>query len=379
MVEQFDSEAFEGYVVGVKHMDGAQELASELYQPPVATRTWYHTGAFLDQDRILHQFRHEYYRQEQHLPEPSLPSGLSADELRECLRALKGLPLRQEIYSFDGSPAQDNPYTVAENSFEVFWLQPRGEQRHAVFFPVGKESISFNYERVPADPRVTHSLGLELDEYGDARKSCSAVYGRTVADPTLPAEVTRDQQQRYITYTETDYTPDIGQGMPGDNHRLRVPFESRSYEITGVAPTGTLFQLEELKAKIGAAASIDYQVIADGINPEKRLLSQSRTLFLDNALSVLPLGQWDSLGLVHQSYKLAFTPGVVGRHYGGKVTDPTLRCGLRALRQRCQLVAPIRHGHLPRRSSCAFLFSDRRPESNGYRDDRHTGSVRPAH
>jgi RHS repeat-associated protein len=321
MVEQFDCEAFEDYVVGVKHVEGAQELAPELYQPPVTTRTWYHTGAFLGRDRILHQFRHEYYLQEQHLPEPSLPTGLSADELRECLRALKGLPLRQEIYSFDGSSSEENPYTVAENGFEIRRLQPRGGQRHGVFFPVGRESISINYERDPADPRMAHTFGLELDEYGNARKSCSVVYGRKVADPTLPAEVTRDQRQRYITYAETDYTPDIGQEIPGDTYRLRVPFESRSYQITGIAPSGTLFQFDELETKIAAAAPIDYEVIAGGSNAQKRLLSQSRTLFLDNTLNPLPLGQWDSLGLAHQSYRLALTPGVTGTHYAGKVTD----------------------------------------------------------
>lgn len=323
MVEQFDTEAFEDYVVGVQRVGGDQELAPELNQPPVTTRTWYHTGAFLDQPRILHQYRNEYYRREQHLPEPSLPTGFSADELRECLRALKGLPLRQEIYSFDGSSSEENPYTVAENSYEIRWLQPRGSQRHGVFFSVGRESISINYERDPADPRVAHTFGLELDEYGNARKSCSVVYRRKAADPTLPAEVTRDQQQRYITYSETDYTPDIGQGIPGDTYRLRVPFESRSYEITGVAPGGSLFQFGELKAKIGATAPIDYEVIADGVTPQKRILSHSRTLFLDNILNPLPLGQWDSLGLAHQSYTLAFTPGVTGvtGHYAGKVTD----------------------------------------------------------
>ena len=321
MVEQFDTEAFEDYVVGVQAVDGAQELAPELNQPPVTTRTWYHTGAFLDQPRILHQYRHEYYRQEQHIPEPVLPTGLSAGELRECVRALKGLPLRQEIYSYDGSAEEEHPYTVTENNFEVRWLQPRGGQRHGVFFPVGRESISLNYERNPADPRISHTFGLELDEYGNARKSCSVVYGRKIADGSLPAEVTRDQQQRYITYAEANYTPDIAHAAPAETYRLRVPFESRNYEITGVAPDGTSFQFEEIKNKIAAAASIDYEVVADGITPQKRLLAHSRTFFLDNALNPLPLGQWDSLALGYQSFKLAFTPGVTAAHYAGKVDD----------------------------------------------------------
>lgn len=321
MVEQFDTEAFEDYVVGVQAVDGAQEQAPELNQPPVTTRTWYHTGAFLDQPRILHQYRHEYYRQEQHIPEPVLPARLSADELRECVRALKGLPLRQEIYSYDGSVEEEHPYTVTENNFEIRWLQPRGRQRHGVFFPVGRESMSLNYERNPADPRISHTFGLELDEYGNARKSCSVVYGRKIADASLPAEVTRDQQQRYITYAEADYTPDIAQSVPDEAYRLRVPFESKNYEITGIAPDATSFLFEEIRDKIAAAAQIDYEIVADGVTPQKRLLSHSRTLFLDNALNPLPLGQWDSLALGHQGYKLAFTPGVTATHYAGKVSD----------------------------------------------------------
>lgn len=323
MVEQFDAEAFEDYVVGVQQVDGLQELAPELNQPPVTTRTWYHTGAFLDQPRILHQYRHEYYQQQQHIPEPLMPPDLSARELRECVRALKGLPLRQEIYSYDGTAEEQHPYTVTENNFELRWLQPRESQRHGVFFPVGREAISLNYERNPTDPRVSHVFGLELDEHGNARKACSVVYGREIVDPLLPAEVTRDQQHRFITYTEADYTPDIERRVPTDAYRLRVPFESRNYEITGIAPDATLFQFDEIKAKIeiAGAAPIDYEAVADGVTPQMRLLSHGRTLFLDNALNPLPLGQWDSLALGHKSVQLAFTPAVTAAHYAGKVSD----------------------------------------------------------
>jgi RHS repeat-associated protein len=321
MVEQFDTEAFEDYVVGIQQVGGLQELAPELNQPPVTTRTWYHTGAFLNQPRVLHQYRHEYYRQEQHIPEPVLPLGLSAGELCECVRALKGLPLRQEIYSYDGTAEEQHPYTVTENNFELRRLQPRGHLQHGVFFPVGRESIFLNYERNPALPRISHAFGLDLDEFGNARKSCSVVYGRKIADSLLPAEVTRDQQHRYITYAEADYTLDIERSVPTHAYRLRVPYESRNYEITGIAPTAELFQFDEIKTKVAGAASIDYEVLADGITPQKRLLAHGRTLFLDNALNPLPLGQWDSLALGYQSLKLAFTPAVTAAHYADKVSD----------------------------------------------------------
>lgn len=325
MVEQWDTEAFEDYVVGVRRVEADQELARELYQPPVTTRTWYHTGAFLHRDRILHQFRNQYYKHEQHIPDPALPGGLDAHELHECLRALKGLPLRQEIYSFDGSPQEQHPYRVVENTFELRVLQPRRDQKHAVFFPIGRESVTLNYERNPADPRIAQTFSLEVDEYGNVRKSCAVVYGRKIADPTLPIEVIRDQQKVYVTYAETDYTSDIDQANPTHAYRLRIPYDSRSYEITGIAPIDSLFQFHEIQAQIAGAADIAYEVTADDATPQKRLLSHGRTLFLDNTLNSLPLGQWDSLGLVHQSHQLAFTLSVSGTHYAGNVSDVDFR------------------------------------------------------
>ena len=321
MVEQIDTETFEDYVAGIQATKGKQEIDSELYQPPVTTRSWYHMGALQDWGRILQQYSQEYYQQEQYLPEPTLPADLSIDELHECLRAFTGMPLRQEIYSFEGSPEEQNPYTVTENSFDVQMLQPRVDNQHAVFLPVSRESITLNFERNPSDPRIAHSFKLEVDEYGNALKSCAVVYDRKISDETLPPEVIRDQQKLYITYSETDYTPDIEYAGPPEAYRLRVPYESRSYEINGISPLSNLFQLEELKSQIENASLIAFEAEADGTTSQKRLLSHSKTLFLDDGLDPLPLGQWNSLGLVHESYQLAFTPSVIATHYAGKITD----------------------------------------------------------
>ena len=167
--------------------------------------------------------------------------------------------------------------------------------------------------------------------------------------PSLPAEVTRDQQHRYITYTETDYTPDIDQAYPG----ARLPV-ARSLRVQKLrdhrhrAGCRLVPVRRDQEPRSPAPPPIDYEVVADGVTPQKRLLSHGRTLFLDNALNPLPLGQWDSLGLGHQSYRLAFTPGVTAAHYAGKVTRCRVHRGrLRAFRRRRQLVDSVRHGHLP--------------------------------
>jgi len=87
-----------------------------LYQPPVKTVTWFHTGAFLDQERILSLYKEEYFPhwfegsqafepggfRENDLPEPDLAQqDLTGDEWREALRACKGIALRQEVYELD--------------------------------------------------------------------------------------------------------------------------------------------------------------------------------------------------------------------------------------------------------------------------------------
>lgn len=325
MVEQSDTEAFEDYVASVASLHGDQDVAPENYQPPVTTRTWYHTGAPPLAETALHQLRHEYHRTEQQLLEPGLPPSRDPHEARECLRALKGLPLRQETWSFDGSAQEQQPYTVVEYAYELQVLQPRGEQRHAVFLPVRKESLSINYERDPSDPRIAHSLALETDEYGNALKSCSIVYGRKIVDADLPTDVVRYQQHPYITYSEADYTPDIDRLDPILAYRLRVPFELRNYEVTGIAPASGLFRLEETRSQIATTVDIPYEAVADGVAAQRRLLSMSRYLFLDDNLNPLPLGQWDSCGLGYRHHLLAFTPHLIDDSYAGQVSETDLK------------------------------------------------------
>ena len=117
-VEQLDVESYGEFAQG----NSASPYITDdktLYQPPVKTVTWYHTGAVLDRERILSQFEHEYFPhwfedlhpdavnvlgdfQENVLPEPDLDAeDLSADEWREALRACKGMMLRQEVYELD--------------------------------------------------------------------------------------------------------------------------------------------------------------------------------------------------------------------------------------------------------------------------------------
>ena len=122
-----------------------------------------------------------------------LPDGLTVDEEREACRALKGAMLRQEVYALDGTGTADyphgHPYTVTEQNFTIRLLQPMAGNRHGVFFTHAREALNYHYERHyehnPADPRVSHALTLEVDDFGNVRQSAAIGYGRRQPDPAL--------------------------------------------------------------------------------------------------------------------------------------------------------------------------------------------------
>ena len=44
--------------------DASNIVEEQLHQEPVVTKTWYHTGAFLQKEKILDQFAKEYWYEE---------------------------------------------------------------------------------------------------------------------------------------------------------------------------------------------------------------------------------------------------------------------------------------------------------------------------
>ena len=323
MVEQWDTESFSKYSGTGLFTDPPVTEGEEFHLPPVHTKTWFHTGLFLDEERISKQFAPEYWHGDPQalvMADSGLPDALtSAQEVREACRALKGSALRQEVYADDGKPESNRPYAVTEHRYKVRKVQPLlGANRHAVFFTHGLETLSFHYERNPADPRVGHEIILEVDEFGAVTKSASVGYPRRVF--TYP-----EQGRTWITASETDV---INRPDEADWYRVGVPYQARAYELTGIKRTGALYAAEELLEALQTAQEIPYEAVANLTDPQKRLIDQSRTLYLKNDLSgPLPLGQLDSLAIPWKAFKLAFTPGLIGHVYGGRVDDVLLQDG----------------------------------------------------
>ncbi|MCA1560554.1 MAG: toxin, partial [Acidobacteria bacterium] len=249
--------------------------------------------------------------------------------------ALRGAQLRTEVYAHDGSVTAEHPYQVSESRYRVVQLQPRSSSNHhAVYLSHQLESLTYHYERNPADPRVSHALTLEVDTFGNPLKTLSVGYGRRQSDPGLPTQADRDQQTRtLITFTEARYTQAIDDPVVHpDTHRAPAPCETVNYELTGFTPAvpgARRFRYAEWVAddfaRINGAQHIAYEEVADPALAQKRVIEQGRTYYRKDDLSdLLPLGALESLALPGESHQLAFTAGLLDRIYGARVQDTTL-------------------------------------------------------
>jgi RHS repeat-associated protein len=309
MVEKMDTESFSKYAGGGLFTEPPETIGEEFYLPPVLTKTWAHTGAFFEDGNISRHFHEEYYQGDNAavlLPDSMLPDGLSANEAREACRALKGRILREEVYASDGSAQSTHPYTVTEHTYRVRLEQPMANNLHAVFFAHESESLAYHYERNPADPRIGHQLTLNVDAFGNVLESAAVGYPRRPSPDNLP-----QQEKILITYTENDV---INQPDQLTWYRIGLPAETRTYELTGLslATNAILFTSDQLLAGAANATEIPYEATPNNTVTQKRLIGRVRTLYRKDDLSdPLTVGQAESLALPYETYKMAFTPGLL--------------------------------------------------------------------
>ena len=375
LVEQRDTEQFRTDTSFPDTDFGDAEFANwdqQSWSPPVLTRSWFHTGAFTDAQAVTQQYLSEYWTEPElqapgreadaaamRLPDTVLPDGLDAYEIQEAYRALKGNALRVEVYAEDGSPAAANPYTVTEQNFTVRCLQNMGGNRHAVFYVHPREALSFDYERNGNDPRVSHEITLQADDYGNIERRVSIGYPRRAGYPppepslslTLQSTLAYDQARLHLRGTEQRYTNAIDDlATWPDAYRAPLPSGAEDAEITGVTPSvkGTgitsLFTFEEIDGTGGVwptvwtgTHDVPYEAIpgsdVDGTGspattPTRRFVAGHRVLYRsDDLTSVLPPGQLQPLALPGQSYTAALTPGLLAAIFGTLVTAATLTEG----------------------------------------------------
>lgn len=323
MVEQTDTEEYEY----LKNSKASNATNIEFHEPPVLTKTWFHTGAYLRNQKILDHFKHEYWynepliidlfgdlsKQEPALPDALFIGSLTTPELVEAHRACKGMALRQEVFALDGSAQEKIPYSVATHDCHIKLLQPRNNNRNAIFLVHESEAITFSYERNVHDPRTAHTLNLEIDDLGNVLKAAEVVYPRKVR----PAELTEnkiwnEQNRLHIILTEADFTNDI---LTSIAYRLRLPYQTKTYELQLIKNlTGNnLYSIADLNI---IAAELPYEATFTPNIDEKRLIEQVKTIYLKNDLTTpAKEGEHDTLGFNLEAYQLAFTSSLLDNIY----------------------------------------------------------------
>ncbi len=365
-VEQQDTEYYNTWAKNVA--TDTLEQDPVLYQPPVLTKTWYHTGAFLDREQLLSQFKKEYWYELYKKQFPQLPLNVPSLELpnitisdtvdasdfetlREAFRACKGMAIRQEVFALDApeNPTdtelqrQWKPFTVASHTCSVRSLQPKQENRYAVFLPTQSETLNVSYERLEEDPRIGHTFNLAIDELGKPLETASVVYPRQIAPeqhPLLKRKAAaaamvyerEDEKQAYIaalsaarnaqatpivTYTKNTYTGDV---VSPAIYRLRTLADTQTFELTGMDKAKTPLLTTSDFETVEAAAVLDYFEEADPTIFQKRLIERVQTTFYDEALlQELHVGTLASHGITYQRYQLAYTATILNTIFGDKL------------------------------------------------------------
>lgn len=343
-VDQFDTEVFEAFNGAGLHGDEATltNHSQAYYVPPVLTKNWFHTGIYYEratngqyqnEDTLLARYRDEYC----HLDAEAFSLEQSVVEMgdapHEAFRALRGALLRSEVYAIDGSQKEKHPYLVTESRYRVRQLQPKAANSHSVYLTTPEETLTYHYERNPADPRIGHEITLAVDPFGNVTDKVAIGYPRRQVPADLP-----EQGELKIVYTKVDF---INQDDDPGFYYAGVPCQTRAFEVTGLQPANPNqpFKAADFDAIRFAEPLVvnpaDFEPFqpdppADLTVPKKRIIEWSRTYFRKNDAAAeldinldgngqptrtyanrLPLGQLESLALPYESYQAALTNELV--------------------------------------------------------------------
>ncbi|MBW4680589.1 MAG: hypothetical protein KME19_10790 [Microcoleus vaginatus WJT46-NPBG5] len=309
--------------------------AQSIDVPPVLTKTWYHVGAWEQENLLSRQYEKEYFPGDKDaylLPDSVFdytdyqnqnpnyqPDDVAQQEVR---RALKGTVLREEVYALDNSPLQNNPYTVTETNYSVTLLQPQGENQYGVYFVHQRETLTYHYERNPDDPRIQHDFILEITSFGNVKKACSINYGRrTSNNPNILV---------YPEQVELKATVQLGKFIE-ETERFRiigVPYEQKALEIAGLDLQGqTYFSLDKIRQQVDEALNnqVPYGVAFSPNTKQVRLFSWQQSYFWNLTQDeVLDLGQITERALLHHQQQAVFSDELLQAVYGNKLDQTIL-------------------------------------------------------
>ena len=230
MVEQWDTEEFAALADG--DAAGGDNIDAASHVPPVLTKTWFHTGVYLGREHVSDFFaglldatdQGEYFR------EPGLTDAAGASAAAAGHRPARrpdaggrarSLPRAQGLDAAPGGlrarrdGTDDEPYGIPTPSpsrtSPSARLQPRGDNRHAVFFTHAARGDQLPLRAQPgrpAHPARADAGGRRLRQRAQASRHRLRPPRTPIADslPTGRGPATKQTADVLITYTENRVT-----------------------------------------------------------------------------------------------------------------------------------------------------------------------------
>ncbi|QMU63858.1 MAG: hypothetical protein GKR88_05835 [Flavobacteriaceae bacterium] len=263
--------------------DNAAGTQDEVTSFPSLTKSWYHTGQQEDESRYTAAYWQgdddAYTLGSTYLTEFNTEDIPLTDESNSywLFRALKGSPLRTEVYGLDGSAAQENPYTVQSFRYQVRLVQNASDSpsQAPVVVPFTLEQLSYHYERIPEDPKCTQQIQVQTDACGFPLQQIAIQYPRRSKPGTNPYpsvvpqsawSSSYDAQQNVLRITETLSAVNHITDIENEQWRLGLPTEQR---VNMLHPD--------------ASGSISFESVTDilGADAERIYAGQQKTYYTE--------------------------------------------------------------------------------------------------
>ncbi|MEP3047168.1 MAG: SpvB/TcaC N-terminal domain-containing protein [Roseibium sp.] len=330
-VERRDTETFLDYCAGnLLDQPATLALANELHQPPRLVKTWYDVGAYDPTGAFAKARQRQFFSGDTDaydMPPTWLDPALlrlARPPLQQAEAATRGRVLREEIYGEDGSEHANVPYNVTQSRAMVRLLQPIGPNSFASFLAADCETITYEYERAPHDPRVSHSFALNIDAYGNVVRDCGIHYPRRADLPapetsTLsrnnPANARQPEQDRLSASVTLNDVINATKKM----RWLGLPCKHRLLELSGLSPSATgYFSFNDLSAQVDTALEniLPYLTPFTPEGPQARDQKWARIYYWnEDQTAALPLGETASRALQHHQETAAFPDGLLSSDF----------------------------------------------------------------
>ncbi|TAL53381.1 SpvB/TcaC N-terminal domain-containing protein [Pandoraea sp.] len=314
---------------------GNVEPAAE-FVPPVLSKTWYDTGA-PDAARNCGDYATGdaeaialggplFLRWDPDTGEDEIVHELDEATREDLLRALKGTPLRTELYGLDGSSRQHAPYQVSQTRHAVRLVQARGAQRYAVALPLALENVTLDYQRFMDDPVCVHQVTLGWDRWGLPTHQVSVTYPRrSGAACPYPADTpeaawwhdAHDPQQRRWLLAETrqswrhvcgPHAFRLGLADQASSHALAYPATGDAVRVSYEALRAPGGWLDPTRARVTLGRQITHYVERDGQPLPAGLVACSESAVLDADALALYCGWLDGEALDQALTQAGFVP-----------------------------------------------------------------------